>query len=60
MIVLPQFIAFLPFICWCLYVRAKPLQSCPTLCEPPVFFSNSYHRPEKKVSLPKVFNKETP
>lgn len=55
MILLPQFTAFLLFICWCLYVRAKLLQSYPTLCEPPVFFSNSHHRPEKKVSLSKVF-----
>lgn len=55
MIVLPQFIDFLPFICWYLYVRAKPLQSCPAFCQPPVFFSHSYHRPEKKVSLSKVF-----
>lgn len=60
MILLPQFTAFLLLICWCLYVRAKLLQSYPTLCEPPVFFSNSHHRPEKKVSLSKVFNKETP
>lgn len=60
MIVLPQFTGFLLFTCWCLYVRAKPLQLHPTLCEPPVFFSNSHHTPEKKVSLSKVFNKETP
>ena len=39
MTILPQFTDFFPFICWCLYVHAKPLQSCSTFCQLPVFLS---------------------